>query len=307
MMNTIMLTLMFRARNNKADTYFSQNNCAQNIKYYLLLLSVLFVLQTGCSHTLNPDLIAQKWGYEKKTVKGVLFQHTLFIKKAIKKGDGRSIHIYLGGDGRPWQTPTRIALDPTPKNPLMLKLMALDGNQAIYLGRPCYYESYPPCAPVWWSFWRYSEDVVDSMAAVLERYTRSYDSIVLMGHSGGGTLAMLLAQRLTKTSTIVTLAGNLDIEAWTKHHGYTSLLGSLNPATQPPLSKTIRQYHYLGTEDANIHAVWIKPVIDRQTNATLHMIDNADHNCCWGKLWPEILKQLAALRQDSPSAPSRLF
>ncbi|NOX42112.1 MAG: lipase family protein, partial [Gammaproteobacteria bacterium] len=214
----------------------------------LHLLITLLVFQVGCSHTPNPDLLAKEWGYQKKTVKGILFQHTLFINKVIKigKDTGNSIHIYLEGDGRPWRTPTHIALDPTPRNPLMLKLMALDNNQAIYLGRPCYFELSPACSPIWWTFKRYSEEVLDSMAAVVERYTRDYDSIVLMGHSGGGALAMLLAERLPKTSAIITLAGNLDIEAWTKHHRYTQLTGSLNPASQPPLSKTIRQYHYLG-------------------------------------------------------------
>jgi len=256
----------------------------------LHLLIILLLSQIACTYTPNPIHDTQQWGYDKLTTKGVLFQHTVFIKK----GKGKSLHIYLEGDGRPWQTTTRIAADPTSKNPLMLRLMALDSNQSIYIGRPCYFEpKQPPCSSVWWTFRRYSEEVIDSMVAVVNKFSNDYDSIVLMGHSGGGTLAMLLAARLPKTTAIVTLAGNLDIEAWANHHQYSQLTDSLNPAEELPLPKSIQQFHYLGTADTNILATWIKPVIQRQYNATLYNIEKIDHNCCWEKQWRTILRQLS--------------
>jgi pimeloyl-ACP methyl ester carboxylesterase len=51
------------------------------------------------------------------------------------------------------------------------------------------------------------------MQAALERILASghFDGVVLIGYSGGGTLAMLLAARVPETRGVITIAGNLDI------------------------------------------------------------------------------------------------
>ena len=41
---------------------------------------------------------------------------------------------------------------------------------------------------------------------------------------------MLLAERLEMTQAVVTIAANLDTDAWTELHGFSALEGSLNPA-----------------------------------------------------------------------------
>ncbi|CAL1241117.1 protein of unknown function [Candidatus Methylocalor cossyra] len=43
-----------------------------------------------------------------------------------------TLHVYLEGDGRPWQTRWHIAEDPTPREPVMLRLMARDHQAALY-------------------------------------------------------------------------------------------------------------------------------------------------------------------------------
>ena len=100
----------------------------------------------------------------------------------------------------------------------MLELMSLDHAPSLYLGRPCYFgmARQPPCEPQYWTTLRFSESVVASMAAALKAAVGSMveQGFVLIGHSGGGTLAMLLAQRLDRVQSVVTIAGNLDIEAW---------------------------------------------------------------------------------------------
>ena len=75
------------------------------------------------------------------------------------------LHVYLDGDGTP-MLGSYPAADPTPRDPLVLDLMALDSTPSIYVGRPCYHGlSGAPCSPSLWTSGRYSEPVVASMAA----------------------------------------------------------------------------------------------------------------------------------------------
>lgn len=130
------------------------------------------------------------------------------------------------------------------------------------------------------------------MNTALDQQLSDGQQLVLIGHSGGGTLAMLMAESRDDVAAIVTLAGNLDVSAWTEHHQYSPLLGSLNPADSSPLAERIKQYHYLGTEDQTITKAMLEPVIERQRNAQLIETKGINHNCCWTNKWPEILATL---------------
>ena len=127
------------------------------------------------------------------------------------------------------------------------------------------------------------------MNTALDQQLNDGQQLVLIGHSGGGTLAMLMAESRDDVAAIVTLAGNLDVSAWSEHHQYSPLLGSLNPADSLPLAKHIKQSHYLGTEDKTITKAMIEPVIARQLHAQFIEVKGINHNCCWVNNWPEIL------------------
>ena len=258
----------------------------------LFRLAAALVL-TGCS-SLGQDIDAQAAasGFTRMVLTGIGYEHVTYQNQR----DGPSLHVYIENDGNPWTSRYAVASDPTPVRPLMLELMALDAEPSVYLGRPCYLgrASTPPCIPLDWTHERYSERIVASMAAALRQAmsARQLTGIVFFGHSGGGTLAVLLAQRFPQTSAVVTLAANLDITAWVRMHGYTPLRGSLNPADQSPLASGILQKHYIGTLDRNVTPDMLRRFAQRQPRAQVIELQGFNHECCWKLRWATVLQEL---------------
>lgn len=208
----------------------------------------------------------------------------------------KRLHIYIEGDGTPWKTRQRISRDPTSRNPLMLRLMALDSAPSLYLGRPCYLGEYaaPNCNPVLWTHQRYSRRVVSIMTTALRGFLAdsAVEDLYFFGHSGGGTLAVLIAREFESTRAVVTLAANLDTDQWARYHGFSRLEGSLNPAALPPLRNDIQVIHFLGGADSNIRPEFMPPAYSNRVNVRVENIPEADHTCCWQRVWPALLKSL---------------
>ena len=262
----------------------------------LIFLGLAILLLAGCaSPAQRLALFAERQGLTREVVQGRDFQHVLY--HSAGEMPGNALHVYIEGDGRPWRHRYLVARDPTSRYRLALALMMLDSSPALYLGRPCYHglARTTPCRPVHWTHQRYAEPVVASMAEVLAQAIAEgrYGELVLIGHSGGGTLAMLLAERIAQTVAVVTLAANLDIDAWTQHHRYSPLAGSLNPSLRLPLPPRIRQLHLVGAEDRNTPPWLISNAVSRQPNAYFKVIDDFNHLCCWTKVWPSVLKAVA--------------
>jgi pimeloyl-ACP methyl ester carboxylesterase len=129
--------------------------------------------------------------------------------------------------------------------------------------------------------------------------------IWLLGHSGGGALAMLLAGQVPQVSRVITVAGNLDTEAWTRHHGYTPLFSSINPADSPPLRSEVLQWHLLGGKDTVVPPQLVRPFIMRQSRANGFLLERFSHGCCWQAIWPEVLD--AVTSDDPQRLPARQF
>jgi len=205
--------------------------------------------------------------------------------------NGAPLHVYLDGDGTPFVSRRRVASDPSARERLVLALMASDPAPSLLVGRPCYYLDAPACTSGLWTNARYGETVVAALAATIEAATVATPDapLRLVGYSGGGTLAMLLAPRLPRVDAVVTVAANLDVAAWARHHDYTPLDASLDPALAAPLPAHIHQHHFVGGRDENVPPALVRRVTARQPRASVALIADYGHDCCWAQAWPRLL------------------
>ncbi|NOQ34633.1 MAG: hypothetical protein GQ569_01900 [Methylococcaceae bacterium] len=265
------------------------------LKYlvYFLFIALLQACATPAQHFSKTAL---EYGFSEGTLAGLTFQHKIYSNKRTSQTQNSVLHVYLDGDGSPWKNAYRLSEDPTSRNPLILALMAQDNSPAIMLGRPCYhgFSLSTTCHPQLWTSARYSKQVVDSMATVLNEWLllHSFKQIVLIGYSGGGTLAVLMANKIAAVTRVVTLAANLDVAAWSHHHGYSMLKDSLNPIKKAPLNSKIKQLHLSGGKDENVPAFVTKAYADKQKNTLFRVYDEFDHQCCWEQVWANILSEI---------------
>lgn len=238
---------------------------------------------------------AAEAGLAVETLAGQGFDHLLVRKPG--RGPG-PLHVYIEGDGRPWLTDTLPADDPTPRRALAFELMLRDPAPAVYLGRPCYFGlDHARCETRHWTDARYGDAIVDSMAAALRSIQagRADRRLRLIGYSGGGVIATLLARRVAEVVDVVTVAANLDVGAWARLHRYTPLSASRDPRSLPPAS--IREIHLVGGNDANVPPALVRGYAGGRPNVALLEQPGFDHSCCWVDAWPTLLQRLPPLQK----------
>jgi pimeloyl-ACP methyl ester carboxylesterase len=259
----------------------------------------LLICCAGCAGSATGfDAIAERHGLIRGTVAGDPFIHVVYRPSAQPAmHDSASLHVYLTGDGRPYVRRSLAAADPTPRHPVIPALMALDPAPRLLLGRPCYHglADAPGCEPAIWTNARYGDAVVTSLAAALRRLNPERRPLRLVGHSGGAALAVLLSRRLPNVTDVITLAGNLDPDAWTAHHGLSPLDGSLNPLADGALPERIAQAHYAAARDRNVPVALIRPAAQR-LGSTLRVLPDTGHQSGWPAHWRRILRNLDAPR-----------
>jgi pimeloyl-ACP methyl ester carboxylesterase len=207
------------------------------------------------------------------------------------------VTVYFEGDGLAWQSPETPSDDPTPIHPVGLELaLAHPGGAAAYVARPCQFRARmePACVERYWTSARYAPDVVDDMnhaVDLIEQRVRA-SRVVLVGYSGGGALAALVAARRHDVALLVTVAGNVDLAAWTRTERLRPLNGSLDPADFVAALESVRQLHFVGTDDvvvppsvAHAFAARFPPA----TRPRIVEVDGFDHTCCWVQRWPALI------------------
>lgn len=207
-----------------------------------------------------------------------------------------ALAIYFEGDGFAWINESQASGDPTPRDPVSLRLaLAQPEGNAVYLARPCQYVDAESsgCLTRYWTEMRFAPEVVVASNQAVDRLKEMFGAtrLTLVGYSGGGAIAALVAARRTDVELLITVAGNLDHHSWSKTHRLQYLRGSLNPADEILALRSIRQWHLVGAKDAvippalAINFVSSFPPVSRPS---VYIEPEFDHRCCWVEKWPTL-------------------
>jgi pimeloyl-ACP methyl ester carboxylesterase len=249
---------------------------------------------TGAKTVIDAAALARKHHFTVTEIEGSGYRHTLFVRN---EAQSTTLWVFIEGDGTPWVASGReVSSDPTARDPLALRLAIRTRGSVLYLGRPCYMQSRldSRCDDRAWTSARYSDAIVNSMNAALHAALVGVPSqkVLLVGYSGGGTLAALMARDNSTVAGVVTIAGNLDPVLWAQQHEYLPLTESRNPADEPPLSSSIAQFHLVGGRDTNVSEAMTERYLSRLSGSQVWRFEKFDHVCCWEKEWPAIEKKI---------------
>jgi len=214
---------------------------------------------------------------------------------------GQPVTLYIEGDGFAWIDRYTISDNPTPTDPIALRLAAVDNNpNIIYLARPCQYvtlEAETNCSKTFWTNRRYADAIISSYIEAINQLQKLYktNGFHLVGYSGGGTIAALLAARRTDILSLRTIAGNLDHVALGKAKNVSPLTGSLNAQNIASKLSALPQVHYSGTNDTVIPE-WVSidfvAAVANPACAAYRRIKNAGHISGWITAWRTLSLQI---------------
>jgi hypothetical protein len=242
------------------------------------------------------DQIAESAGMAGRVIPSRFFNLSVWEK--IKQ-PGDEINIYIEGDGLAWLNKHTKSLNPTPVNPLMLRLAALDdADNVIYMARPCQYSGWNgsgACPDMYWTDGRTAPEVIKSYNTALDKikFASHTQGFNLIGYSGGAAVAALVAAARTDVLSLRTVAGNTDYAAFSAIHNVSPLGTSLDPLGVAPKIAYIPQRHFVGTDDKvipeEIFNNW-KQASGNDACVRLTIVPGATHESGWVEQWKTLLE-----------------
>lgn len=247
--------------------------------------------------------LAAPEGYERRIMRTHAFDLLSYTPSA--KMTMPEMTVFIEGDGFSWESKTRVSDDPTPITQTVLSLMTTsERRDTVYIARPCQFVGATSrgCSPAFWTGARYNEDVIASLDEALSALRNEYNtqSFTLIGYSGGGTVATLLAARRADVSALITLAAPLDILAFTEHHAVAPMAQSMNPLAAASALSDIPQIHIFGERDEVVPASLIDNYLNAlaHTNCTQTFKVTADHWAGWTEHQPRLTDMKPTCKTD---------
>jgi pimeloyl-ACP methyl ester carboxylesterase len=218
------------------------------------------------------------------------------------QGSGPTLTVFIEGDGAAHDAAGRPSGDPTPNRPVSLQIAQAwpSTGPRAWLGRLCQHVMAldRSCAPDDWTRSRFSPTAVAAANAALDllKARAGSERLVLIGWSGGGTLATLVAASRDDVEALTTIAAPLDLAAWTKRMGISPLPHEGDPSRIVWRQRPLQQVHLFGGRDLIVPAA-DQAAAARRLGGTALVWPGERHTCCWVRKAPEIA---ALIRPHEP-------
>lgn len=258
----------------------------------------------------HADRIAAPVGLQREQIQTQPFLLTAYSR--ISQPGTASLHVYIEGDGLAWFSRSEPSHDPTPHQALGLELAAADASpNVVYLARPCQFTPMnlnPDCGIRWWTSLRYAPTVISAMNQAIDQLVRRAPGqpLELIGYSGGGALAILLAAQRHDVASIRTVAGNLDTEYVNQIHDVSAMPDSANPAAVARQTAQIAQLHFSGASDSVVPPAVATRFATAAGGTCIHteVVNGLSHSGDWAARWPALLAQTPRCGPLNPQRPA---
>ncbi|HEU5048606.1 MAG TPA: hypothetical protein VFT64_12275 [Rickettsiales bacterium] len=269
-----------------------------------LILALLIVLLAGCTGISAEDRaetarhIAVGANLREHRIMAEPFVLTVFER--VGKLDAPAT-IYIEGDGLAWLNRQEPSLNPTPVDPLALRLAAEDqDDNVIYMARPCQFSGLSDasaiCPKEYWTSRRLSPEELRSENAALDDIKARYHltGFNLVGYSGGGGVVALLAGMRGDVLSLRTVAGNLDPALFSQLHRISKpAADTLSPLSVAAKTAHIPQQHFVGGRDEIIPldiARSFRRAVGTSYCIRITKVESADHSEGWVNVWRDLLR-----------------
>lgn len=202
---------------------------------------------------------------------------------------GEPVKFYIEGDGNAFDAQGQPTDNPTPTSRFLREMASNDPSpNVVYLGRPCQYLQTGGCSEKDWTDGRFSKDIINSMnQSVLSMMKKARsEQMVLIGFSGGAQIAGWIGIKNPKqVKKLITIAGVLDHEAWSKYHGDMPLKKSLNLKDKKKELFVLNQVHYAGEKDEVVPVSLIQDFVGEER---MVVVPKAKHGKGFKSIYKEI-------------------
>lgn len=269
-------------------------------RFSLLFLALIALAGCGASSSLESRHktaldIARPALMQERIISAGLFNLTVWER--LGKPDAPA-DVYIEGDGLAWLNTRTKSMNPTPPDPLALRLAAQDtADNVIYMARPCQYTGWTgegACPDLYWTNGRSAPEVIRAYQQALDtiKTTGRVTGFHLIGYSGGAAVAALTAAERTDILSLRTVAGNTDYATFSALHRVSPLDASLDPLGVAATINRIPQMHFIGAED-NVVPVAIFDSWETRSGATKCLqsaiVAGAAHEKGWSAQWRSLL------------------
>jgi len=257
---------------------------------YILFFTIITIFVSGCGkydleNRINlANSIAKKGNLQKIDIDTDDFRLRGYLKNIA---NSEILKVYIEGDGFAWINRYTISPNPTPINPQALRFASWDKSDTVlYLARPCQYNITKNCTNKYWTDDRFSSIVIDNINQAITKIKKITNSkkIELIGFSGGGAIATIVASKRDDVIKIITIAGNLNHKLLSEYHHISYMKGSLNPVDIASKISNIPQIHYVGAKDKIIPIIIANSFLKASSNKKsikINIIKDASHHKGW--------------------------